>query len=95
MSNLHTELYPALADVTTKMHEADAELGSTLAHFATQVSPKLSADERDHLATILHRAYALQPVADTQVHPKHQMALGGGLDMADHTSTPQAPQSTI
>jgi hypothetical protein len=95
MSNLHTELYPALADVTTKIHEADVELGKSLAHFATEVSPKLSGEERAQLATILHRAYAMQPVADTEDRPKHQMAPTNGIETIDDSLVSQSPLGTL
>ncbi len=95
MSNLHTELYPALANVTTKIHGVNVELGQTLAHFATQVSPKLNDEERTSLAAILDAAYTLQPVPDNDDGPKHQMALGGGSGPASDSADGQSALRTL
>ena len=93
MSNLHTELYPALADITTKIHEVDVELGEALAHFATQVSPKLTAEERADLATILQLAFSVHPGSDGSDSAKHRVPDASGFPT--ETSAPQSALHTL
>jgi hypothetical protein len=77
MADLHTELYPALADVIAKVEAADAELAFQLAHFAANVSPKLTEAERTQLSDLLDKVADLQAwiiSADPRKHAMHLSA---------------------
>lgn len=88
MSNLHTELYPALTVIITQVEATDADLARAVAHFAAQVSPRLNEDERVQLADLLQKAVDLQIVIASADSGKHAMHSADGTPPGD-TAPPE------